>query len=153
MRSDSSQGKMEFILSTFVSMAATSLAVLSRSEWEKSDRLETLAWCLPSDRDWKEEPQVYIKINTLKWFQNPQWTIKSILTGVRHVCVLRQAWRRSLLWTRVMPAQELCLWPSTGRPRWRWTVRSVLRATRFPTHPWLLETTWSPSSTEDPSTS
>ncbi len=153
MPSGSSREKMEFILLTFVSMAATSPAVPSRSEWESQDRLEIPAWCLPSDRDWREEPQVYTKHLKNTFISRPLMKKNGVDFDGCHICVLHQAWRQSLLWTRVMPAQELCPWPLTVRQRWRWTVRTVLRATRSPTHPWLLETTWSPSSMEDPSTS
>lgn len=59
---------MGFILSTFVSTAATFLAVPSRSEWENWDRLETLVWFPPLDQDWREEPLVYVKINTINDF-------------------------------------------------------------------------------------
>lgn len=42
---------------------------------------------------------------------------------------------------------------STGRPRSRWTVGSVPKATRSPTHPWHLATISSPLNTEGRSTS
>ncbi|MEQ2211991.1 hypothetical protein XENOCAPTIV_022544 [Xenoophorus captivus] len=42
----------------YASMAAMSLAVLSRSAWENQDRLEIQDLCLPLDQGWKQEPQV-----------------------------------------------------------------------------------------------
>lgn len=39
-------------------MEVTSLAVRLRSELERRARLETPAWCLLMDQDWREAPQV-----------------------------------------------------------------------------------------------
>lgn len=60
---------------------------------------------------------------------------------------------RSLWLTRVTRALPLCPSTSTGPPRSRWTVGSVLKDTRSTTHPWHLATISSPLNTEDRSTS
>lgn len=64
-----------------------------------------------------------------------------------------QAWLRSLSSTPVMQAQALCLSTSTVHPRLRWTVGSVPKATKSPTHQWHLATISSPSNTAGRSTS
>lgn len=56
---DSSRGRMAFILSTFVSTAATFPAAPSGSEWANQDKLEILGWCLPLEQDSKGAQQVH----------------------------------------------------------------------------------------------
>lgn len=50
-------------------MEVTSLEVRLRFELERRARLETLGWCLPTDQDWREAPQVKQK-ETTKWHLN-----------------------------------------------------------------------------------